>query len=265
MIQVFTNPVFGAVRTEIDEKGRTLFCASDVANALGYSNSRKAVSDHCAHVTKRYMVSYTTNQYGTTTKQTVEASFIPESDLYRLIVSSKLPQAQQFENWVFEEVLPTIRKTGGVYATKEGIEQLIADPAATIKLLEAIQAERQEKEALRQEVVQKEAALRHQAPKVAYANRVLQSESLIPTTVIAKELGYSAKRLNELLHERKVIYNQSGTWVLYSKYQGMGFTKTKTTTFTDSTGNERTQIHTYWTESGRKFIHELLNRSLQPS
>lgn len=113
-LEIFKNEEFGEVRT-IEENGKILFCGNDVARALGYSNPRDALSKHCKRdgVAKCDMVSTTVNQYGTKTNQTVKMSFITEGNLYRLIAHSKLPSAEKFESWIFDEVLPTIRKTGG--------------------------------------------------------------------------------------------------------------------------------------------------------
>lgn len=101
-LQVFNNPEFGSIRT-LDDGTHTLFCGADIAKALGYSNPRKALTDHCKGVTKRNTPTPGGEQ---------EMSFIPESDLYRLIFGSKLPNAEKFTDWVTEVVLPTIRKTG---------------------------------------------------------------------------------------------------------------------------------------------------------
>lgn len=117
-IQIFQNDQFGEIRT-IEENGNILFGATDAAKALGYSNPYDAISRHCKGVVKREGVSKTTNQHGTTTEQNVELSFIPESDLYRLIFSSKLPSAESFTDWITEDVLPTIRKTGGYVANDD--------------------------------------------------------------------------------------------------------------------------------------------------
>lgn len=103
-IQIFDNAEFGEIRT-IDENGKVLFCGADIAKALGYSNSRKALSDHCKEkgVTKR----------DTLTKGGIqELTYIDEGNVYRLITHSKLPNAERFESWVFDEVLPKIRRTG---------------------------------------------------------------------------------------------------------------------------------------------------------
>ena len=102
-IQVFKNEEFGQVRV-IDSGGRTLFCGADVARALGYARPGKAIIDHCKGVLKRDTL---------TSGGTQSLSYIPEGDVYRLIVHSKLPSAEKFERWVFDDVLPTIRHTGG--------------------------------------------------------------------------------------------------------------------------------------------------------
>lgn len=103
-LKIFNNTEFGQVRT-IEENGQIWFCGADVANALEYKNSRKAIADHCKEggVTKRDIP---------TTGGIQSITFINEPNLYRLITHSKLPSAEKFEKWVFEEVLPTIRKTG---------------------------------------------------------------------------------------------------------------------------------------------------------
>ena len=111
-LQVFNHEQFGDVRI-IEEDGKVLFCGKDVAKALGYENPRDAIRRHCRGVVKRDGVSKTTNQHGVTTEQVTQMSFIPEGDVYRLITHSKLPAAERCEKWVFDEVLPTIRKTGG--------------------------------------------------------------------------------------------------------------------------------------------------------
>ena len=101
--QIFKNPEFGSIRV-VEENGKYLFCGADAARALGYARPNEAISKHCKGTLKRRTP---------TTGGIQEMLFIPEGDLYRLIVHSKLPSAEQFEQWVFDEVLPTIRKTGG--------------------------------------------------------------------------------------------------------------------------------------------------------
>lgn len=97
--------------------------------------------------------------------------------------------------------------------------------------------------------------IKEQAPKVEYVDQVLLSNDSINITVIAKELGMSAMALNRQLIEKKILYKSGNTYVLFSKYQGEGYTKTKTHHYTDSLGHDRTQIQTYWTEKGRMFLY----------
>ena len=100
----------------VTEGDTVLFCGSDVAKALGYDVPQKALRDHCSSVLKRNITTESRNRYGSFTRR-MEMIFIPESDHYRLVTHSKLPDAQKFERWVFEEVLPSIRKHGS-YITK---------------------------------------------------------------------------------------------------------------------------------------------------
>lgn len=131
-LQVFSHQQFGSIRT-ITEDGKTLFCAKDVATALGYKNTRDAIIRHCKGVVKRDGVSISTNQHGTTTEQVVKMAYIPEGDIYRLAARSELPGADAFESWIFDEVLPTIRKTGSYNAASNAANEhtlLIAERIA---------------------------------------------------------------------------------------------------------------------------------------
>ena len=143
-LQIFENPMFGQIRT-IDENGAVLFCGSDVARALGYSNTRKALADHCKGVTKRDTP---------TSGGMQEMNFIPEGDIYRLAAKSELPGADAFERWIFDEVLPSIRKHGA-YITPATIEQMIATPEFGIKLLEALKTEQDQRRAAELESARK--------------------------------------------------------------------------------------------------------------
>lgn len=111
-LTIFSNPKFGKIRT-LNENGTVLFCGKDAAAALGYSKPENAISQHCPHSLKRRVgVQTGTRTDGAPAMQNVEMSFIPESDLYRLVFGSKLPSAEEFTDWVTIEVLPAIRKTG---------------------------------------------------------------------------------------------------------------------------------------------------------
>lgn len=106
-----------------------------------------------------------------------------------------------------------------------------------------------------------EHTIKEQAPKVEYFDDVLKSESLITTTLIAKDLGMNARALNRLLHDKKIHYKCQGVWVLTAKYEKEGYTRTKTHKYEDSCGVERTELHTYWTEKGRAFVINIFKQA----
>lgn len=125
-LQIFNNDQFGQMRT-LTENGNTLFCGSDVAKALGYDQPHKAVDRHCRYGTKH------TVPHPQAPDKRIEMLFIPEGDVYRLITHSKLPSAERFERWVFDEVLPSVRQTGA-YMTPETIEKVLMNPDTIISL-----------------------------------------------------------------------------------------------------------------------------------
>ena len=261
-IQIFNSPEFGDVRTlEIDDK--PYFCASDVASMLGYSNTRDAISRHCKGVVKHDGVSKTTNQHGVVTNQTVEMSFIPEGDVYRLIVRSKLPQAEKFESWVFDEVLPSIRKSG-LYAPDE----LLNNPDLVIQAMTKLKEERlkteklqAEKEMLALENKAKEQVINELRPKLNYLDVILGSKNLLNITQIAKDYGMSGVAMNKILEGLHIQYKQRDQWLLYSKYQSMGYTSSETTSYYDTKGQLQTRLATKWTQKGRLFLYEILKKN----
>lgn len=128
-LQIFEKLEFGQIRmVEVD--GKPYFVATDIAKALGYSNTRDAVKKHCKWVAKRDIPHPQSNS------KVLKVNIIPEGDMYRLISNSELPNAEKFESWVFDEVLPTIRQTGQYQAQQHVITELtgtIGDLKGTIK------------------------------------------------------------------------------------------------------------------------------------
>lgn len=242
-LQVFTNAEFTQVRT-LEEDGRVLFCAKDVAVNLGYGNTREAIQKHCKGVVKRDAL---------TSGGMQEMAFISEPDVYRLIMRSKLPAAQRFEHWIMEEILPTIRKHG-IYATGETLEALIRDPQFGIRLLSELQAEREQRRALERENEQSKRALGEMEPKARYCERVLQSRSLVPVSTIAKDYGMSAVTFNRILHELGVQYRLGDTWLLYQKYADQGYAHSQTHIL----DNGYVVVSTCWTQKGRLFLYGFL-------
>lgn len=240
-IQIFDNPDFGTVRT-LDDNGVILFCATDVAKALGYSNPYDAISRHCKGVVKHEGVSQTTNQHGTTTNQTVEMSFIPEPDLYRLVFSSKLPAAEKFTDWVTETVLPSIRKNGGYIA---GQEQLTPEELMAKALLVANKTLADREARISELTVQNNIM----APKAEYFDELVDRNMLTSFRDTAKELGVKPKTFVNWLLEKKFIYRDQKGKLMPREDKNNGLFEVK------EAKNDKTQwsgVQTLITPKGRE-------------
>lgn len=245
-ITIFENKDFGSIRT-VEENGKILFCGTDIASALGYTNPHKAIRDHC----KKDGLTFRSVIDSLGRKQ--QAKFISEGNLYRLITHSKLPAAEQFEKWIFDEVLPSIRKHG-LYAT----DQLLNNPDLAIAAFTALKEEREKRKALEARVAIQNQQIVEMKPKASYYDLVLQCKDLVAISVIAKDYGWSAKRMNRHLKDKGVQFRQGSIWLLYQKYAEQGYTSTKTHSYKGKDGSDRTRPHTYWTQKGRLFIYSLL-------
>lgn len=246
-LQIFQNAEFGSVRTAAIN-GEPFFVGKDVAEILGYSNTRKALTDHVDDEDKLD---------GVTIRDSIgrEQSpiFINESGLYSLILRSQLPAAKRFKRWVTSEVLPAIRRHG-MYAT----EDLIANPDLAIAAFQALKAEREKRIALEEAVAVQAQQIAELKPKASYYDVVLKCKDAVNISVIAKDYGWSAQRMNEYLHQKSVQYKQADIWLFYQKHAGCGYTKTNTHVYEDTCGREHTKVHTKWTQKGRLFIYGLL-------
>ena len=249
-VQLFESEEFGSVRV-IQEGDNFLFCAKDVVAALGYKDTVNAVKQHCKGVVKRHLLTAGGRQ---------EAAFIPEGDLYRLVTHSKLPSAKRFERWVFDAVLPSIRKTGSYSTKADAVREALdsfnvpKDYLSALKLAVSL-------EERRQELAGKVAELE---PKAHYHDNVLNSDGLYSVTQIAKDYGMGPKAFNRLLAEMGIQYQfkRGGQWFLYAKYQDKGYTKSVTVPL----GNEKSASQTKWTEKGREFLYyELAKMGIYPT
>ena len=218
-LRTFNHEMFGQVRTMTNDRGETFFVGKDVAEALGYKNTADAIIKH-VDKEDRSTIAIRDSAYET------RAVVINESGLYSLVLSSKLEQAKAFKRWVTSEVLPLIRQTGTYSLHRKQIETLHHQ----IETLE---------------------------PKAEYCDEVLDSVSCLTTTQIAKELSMTVSDLTRLLEHRRVMYKQSGQWMLYADFARKGYAKSRTTARRDTEGDLHTYTRLVWTEEGRRFIHRL--------
>ena len=230
-IKTFRHEQFGEIRICMADD-KELFCLSDVCKALAIGNP----SDLKRRLSGRGVVTIETpikNQYGTVVAQ--KLSYVDEPNLYRCIFQSRKAEAEQFQDWVFEEVLPQIRQTGGYIPVSS------ADDEKTI-LCKAIDIMNRMIEQLR--------------PKAEYAEKVLLSPSCYTMTQVAKGLSMTVLELTRRLHELGVIYRSpSGPLMLYAPYLKNGFEAYRTAHGEDIFGNVTwSSSYLVWTEKGKEFI-----------
>jgi anti-repressor protein len=216
------------------------FIAKDVCDVLGITDTSKAVGR------------LDDDEKGTNTIPTPGGYqtllTVNESGLYSLILTSRKPEARQFKRWVTHEVLPTIRKHGA-YMTEDVLQNAISNPDFMIGLLEKLKEDTEKIKHLERRVEADQ-------PKVSYHDTILVSDNAVNVEQIAADYGLSAQKLNLILKEELVQRKVGGQWVLYQQYRNKGLTKSKTIPI----GENRSKIHTQWTQKGRLFIHDLLEK-----
>lgn len=263
-IKLFNNTQFGIIRAFLGSDGNTLFCLADVCKALDLRNSRSVKTTLMARGVHSMDISTPIISQGVNTGKTkvVQMTFITEPNLYKCIFQSRKKEAEQFQEWVCSEVLPSIRKSGGYMVEKadETPEDLMA---RALKVANETLARREARlQQLEDTTKAQEQQLKAAAPKVEYVDKVLQSVNTYTVQQIAKELDTTAHKLYEFLKTEKVMFRQSGTWMLNAKYNGKGYTKTRTCQYTRNDGTCCTSAYTVFTEAGRAFIHTIYNNYL---
>lgn len=255
-LQVFNSEEFGRVRI-IDINDTTYFAASDIANALGYSNPRKAIIDHCRCVTKRDV------PHPQSPNKMIEMSFITEGDLYRLIVHSKLPSADRFERWVFDTVLPSIRKNGGYISGQENL----SDEELMAKAILVAQRTIEEKNKVIAEQQQK---IEEDRPKTIFADAVSASKSSILVGELSKLICQNGvhigqNRLFQWLRDNHYLGRCGDRYnIPNQKYIEQGLFEIKKNTITNPNGSIRTTSTTKVTGKGQVyFVNKFLNEGVE--
>lgn len=196
-LQIFENAEFGSVRTLMINDA-PYFVGKDVADILGYTNPRKAISDHVDEEDK-----------GVTKCDTLggiqDLTVINESGLYSLILSSKMPNAKKFKNWVTAEVLPSIRKHGA-YMTPETLEAAILNPDTMIQLCMALKDEQQKNKALQAANSELTVEVQIMQPKADYFDELVDRNLLTNFRETAKQLNIKEKEFISFLLEKRYVY-----------------------------------------------------------
>lgn len=225
-IQIFENQDFGTIRTMVTESGETYFVGKDVAQALGYSNTAKAIQQH-VDIEDKSTLPFREGAYET------RAVIINESGLYALIFGSKLPSAQAFKRWVTSEVLPQIRRTGGYIPTKDSRTGEALSETQIIKVAENIM----------QKTISKEN---------------LPADGCFSATEVAKTLELETKDLNLMLVSAGVIFWNGSRYKLCQKYAERGLAQDRNFHYYGLGGVKKQRPYLVWTQKGTEFIKQLI-------
>ena len=245
-LTIFNNEEFGEVRVVIINDD-PYFVAKDIASALGYKDPKNTVKNRC----KRGRVSEIPHPQNPS--KTLDVTVIPESDVYRLIMGSKLQSAQKFESWVMDEVIPSIRKHGA-YMTNEVLEQALTSPDFLIQLATQLKEEKEARMLAEQKIEE-------QKPLVDFANQVSDTTSLIDMNQMAKllkdeHIPIGRNRLFEILRQKEILRNNNEP---YQRYIESGYFRVKENTYETPYG-VKTYVKTYVTGKGQIWITEQLRK-----
>lgn len=263
-IKKFNSPMFGELRVTRNEKGELLFCLKDVCNSFGLQvgATAKRLGGDINSTNVSSITVLDANNHGQ------QMYFATEPDLYRCIFQSRKPTARKFQDWVFNEVLPSLRITGAyVVAKKEDCEEdiiargLIAAKAALARREERIKELECENSQSKQVIEAQGERIAKDTPKVEYYDQTLNSKDCMTSSQVALDLGITAQELHNKLCQANIIYKQSGQWNLHKPYKGWKLHDTNTYTFPSSNGGTHTKVYTVWTQRGRRFIIALFKNN----
>lgn len=265
-VQIFNSPMFGDLRVVRDEKGELLFCLKDVCNSLELQVAK--VKDRLTPYLPTIKVGVVTGKKsdGSDSIQYIDMYFVTEPDLYRCIFQSRKSSARKFQDWVFDEVLPALRKDGGyIVSTDEDTEEdiiargLIAAKAALSRKEQRVRELEVQTEQQAQTIGIQQKELTIAAPKVKYYDDTLASTDCLTTTQVADDLGISARALNQQLANAGIQYFQSGSWHLKGKFREWQLASTRTYNYMKGDGSTGTKVNLVWNQRGKRFILALYN------
>lgn len=264
-LQIFDSAEFGKVRI-VDVNDTPYFIGKDVCNAFGDTNHNRSLSriddedkcivdvvDNLGRVQKATAINESGLYTLLFTMQPKRANNDGVTDAYPIEVQERIDKVKRFKRWVTSEVLPSIARHG-MYA----IDDIVNNPDLGIAILTQLKVEREKAKELQLTVAIKDQQIAEMKPKASYFDAVMQCKDAIPITIIAKDYGWSASKMNQFLKKKGVQYNLHGVWLLYQKYSNCGYTVSKPNVYTDSLGVQHTRMHTYWLQKGRLFIYDLL-------
>ena len=257
-VKIFNSPMFGELRVTRNKKGELLFCLTDVCKALDLQTGATKL-----RLEKGGISSINTpvqNQYGVVFDQTMV--YIDEPNFYRCVFGSRKKTAKNFQDWVFNDVLPSLRTTGAYVVTKEEDSEediiargLIAAKAALARREERIKELECENSQSKQVIEVQSERIAKDAPKVEYYDQTLAAENMLTTRQIANELGITPNELHNKLRRLKIIFRQSNQWLMNKPYSTWKLHGTRTYTYYDRHKDVTySKPYLVWNQRGRRFI-----------
>ena len=244
-LKKFNNDLF---QLEVkSENGESLFDVESVARSLGITQIAKSGNEVVRWERVNKYLNLSSPQVGTVISQEGgKNDFISEPMVYKLAFKANNEVAEKFQDWLAMDVLPSLRKNG-MYATDE----LLDNPDLLIEVATKLKEERTLRLVAEQRVAEYE-------PKISYLDSILESTDTVTITQIAADYGLSAVAMNKRLNELKIQHKVGGQWILYTRHQREGYTKSHTTRVPKADGKEKVVMNTKWTQKGRLFIYESL-------
>ncbi|MFS7438488.1 phage antirepressor [Carnobacterium maltaromaticum] len=238
-LKKFNNELF---QLEVKaENGESLFDVESVARSLGITTTTTKNGKRYENVRWSRI-----NSFLPQVAELKSGDFISEPMVYKLAFKANNEVAEKFQDWLAMDVLPSLRKNG-MYATNE----LLDNPDLLIEVATKLKEERTLRLVAEQRVAEYE-------PKISYLDSILESTDTVTITQIAADYGLSAVAMNKRLNELKIQHKVGGQWILYTRHQREGYTKSHTTRVPKADGKEKVVMNTKWTQKGRLFIYESL-------
>ena len=230
------------IRIITDQQGEPWFVAADIARALGYNDADQAIRRHCKGVTKAPVE---------TTGGMQRASIIPERDVYRLVMRSKLESGERFEEWVVGEVLPSIHKHGGYIAGQE-------QDAPELIMAKALMVAQSVIDRKSQELAAAQQTIAANAPAVAFAGLVAEDDKGVLLGNFAKAIGFGPRKIFPLLHELRILIRGGNRHNLpFQEYLDRGYFKVVEKPY-NANGETRINFITHVTGKGQQWLTKRL-------
>lgn len=255
-LTVFNHELFGNIRT-VMINGKIMFMATDIARALGYKNPRDAVIKHCQKGNPKTMTTVDV----ALNNQILKVKVIDESNLYLLVMRSKLSHALTFQSWVCKELLPSTLKKSTKLVEKENESPNKIMAQALLIAQGTIEEKQSQIDSLDIIVGLQHKEIVTLKPKADHYDEAMTLQGAYTISQIAKGLGLSGRRLNQLLYKWGVQYEQKSTWLLYAAYQNQGYMRIVPEIKTKENGKTYSSPKSVWTEKGREFIHKIVKEN----